>query len=163
MFPPLNTVESCVGAPTNFETFSFLEKNPSANEKTDKSLGLEDIFPTIDISFVSSIKIFSLKQASILVPAVWDHRALVRIALLDMARKPKERPYHESNRQLKIITGMGNNSKDGEAVIKVRALELLLRYPLISHLIADFFFGTRVFSPQQRCYVAYEIDRGRYR
>lgn len=51
--------------------------------------------------------------------------ALVRIALLDMARKPKERPYHESNRQLKIITGMGNNSKDGEAVIKPLVMEML--------------------------------------
>lgn len=47
-------------------------------------------------------------------------RATVRIALLDMVRKPSERGYHDPAQPMNIITGMGNNSKDGEAVIKVR-------------------------------------------
>ena len=47
-------------------------------------------------------------------------RATVRIALLDMIRKPESRGYHDPTRPLNIVTGMGNNSKDGEAVIKVR-------------------------------------------
>lgn len=51
-------------------------------------------------------------------------RALVRIVLLDMVRKPKTREYHDATRTLRIITGMGNNSKDGEAVIKVRRVAL---------------------------------------
>lgn len=38
-----------------------------------------------------------------------------------MARKPKDRPFHDPKQDLLIVTGMGNNSKDGEAVIKVRA------------------------------------------
>lgn len=46
-------------------------------------------------------------------------RATVRIALLDMVRKPSERGYHDPTQPMNIITGMGNNSKDGEAVIKV--------------------------------------------
>lgn len=37
-----------------------------------------------------------------------------------MARKPKTRAFHDAKQELLIITGMGNNSKDGEAVIKVR-------------------------------------------
>lgn len=36
-----------------------------------------------------------------------------------MVRKPEERAYHNPSRELGIITGRGNNSKDGEAVIKV--------------------------------------------
>ncbi|CAN0155751.1 unnamed protein product [Hapterophycus canaliculatus] len=47
--------------------------------------------------------------------------AAVRVVLLDMARKPSSRPYHDPAQELSIITGMGNNSKDGEAVIKVRS------------------------------------------
>lgn len=45
--------------------------------------------------------------------------------LLDMARKPSSRPFHDAEQELSIITGMGNNSKDGEAVIKVRPLARL--------------------------------------
>lgn len=37
-----------------------------------------------------------------------------------MARKPSTRPFHDPTQELLIITGMGNNSKDGEAVIKVQ-------------------------------------------
>ena len=46
-------------------------------------------------------------------------RAAVRVVLLDMARQPTSRPFHDPAQELLIITGMGNNSKDGEAVIKV--------------------------------------------
>ncbi|CAN0101553.1 unnamed protein product [Ectocarpus sp. 12 AP-2014] len=51
--------------------------------------------------------------------------AAVRVVLLDMARKPSTRPFHDPTQELLIITGMGNNSKDGEAVIKPRVMELL--------------------------------------
>jgi len=44
------------------------------------------------------------------------------VVLLDMARQPKSRPFHDPAQELLIITGMGNNSKDGEAVIKVGRL-----------------------------------------
>lgn len=62
-------------------------------------------------------------------------RATVRIALLDMIRKPESRGFHDPTtaKPLNIVTGMGNNSKDGEAVIKVRATKtnqtkIMLRY-----------------------------------
>lgn len=41
------------------------------------------------------------------------------MVLLDMVRKPSTRGFHDAAQKLSIITGMGNNSKDGEAVIKV--------------------------------------------
>lgn len=46
-------------------------------------------------------------------------RATVEVALLDVARTPEGRAHWSGKKQLRIITGMGNNSKDKEAVIKV--------------------------------------------
>ncbi len=46
------------------------------------------------------------------------------MVLLDMARNPKSRPFHDPAQELLIITGMGNNSKDGEAVIKVQCWKI---------------------------------------
>lgn len=63
-------------------------------------------------------------------------RAIVRITLLDMVRKPPSRPYHDPDMPLRVVTGMGRNSKDGEAVIKVRAMsdESMEEHPLPSPL-----------------------------
>lgn len=46
-------------------------------------------------------------------------RATVQIALLDVMRKPSSRSFWSGKKRLRIITGMGHNSKDGEARIKV--------------------------------------------
>lgn len=47
-------------------------------------------------------------------------RATVKVALLDVVRRPKGRAHWKrGDKRLRIITGMGNNSKDNEAVIKV--------------------------------------------
>lgn len=46
-------------------------------------------------------------------------RAAVRIALLDLVRKPTTRAVMNSEKTLRIVTGLGNNSEGGEAVIKV--------------------------------------------
>ena len=46
-------------------------------------------------------------------------RATVEVALLDVVRRPEGRAHWRGGKQLRIITGMGNNSKDKEAVIKV--------------------------------------------
>eukprot|EP00904_Undaria_pinnatifida_P007122 jgi/Undpi1/353/HiC_scaffold_1.g00349.m1 len=51
--------------------------------------------------------------------------AAVRVVLLDMMRRPSTRDYHDANRSLHIVTGMGNNSKDREAVIKPQVIDLL--------------------------------------
>lgn len=63
-------------------------------------------------------------------------RAAVRVVLLDMMRKPTSRDYHESSRSLHIVTGMGNNSKDREAVIKVRIYTVYQENTLFIAIIA---------------------------
>ena len=45
----------------------------------------------------------------------------MQIALLDVVRKPEKRGYWGGQGILRVITGVGNNSRDGEAVIKVKA------------------------------------------
>ncbi|CAN0142517.1 unnamed protein product, partial [Ectocarpus fasciculatus] len=42
----------------------------------------------------------------------------VQVALLDVVRRPLRRPYWSGDKRWRIVTGMGNNSKDKEAVIK---------------------------------------------
>ncbi|CAM9275810.1 unnamed protein product [Ectocarpus sp. 8 AP-2014] len=49
----------------------------------------------------------------------------VQVALLDVIRRPLRRPYWSGDKRWRIVTGMGNNSKDGEAVIKPAVVELL--------------------------------------
>ena len=45
----------------------------------------------------------------------------MRVALLDVVRRPEGRDHWKGgDKRLRIITGMGNNSKDQEAVIKVK-------------------------------------------
>lgn len=46
----------------------------------------------------------------------------MQVALLDVVRRPEGRAHWSGDKRLRIITGMGNNSKDNEAVIKVRKL-----------------------------------------
>ncbi|CAN0232461.1 unnamed protein product [Ectocarpus sp. 12 AP-2014] len=49
----------------------------------------------------------------------------VQVALLDVIRRPLRRPYWSGDKRWRIVTGMGNNSKDREAVIKPAVVELL--------------------------------------
>lgn len=43
----------------------------------------------------------------------------MRIALLDLVRRPKHRAVMNGDKVIRIVTGLGNNSEGGEAVIKV--------------------------------------------
>eukprot|EP00752_Nemacystus_decipiens_P012955 g11464.t1 len=49
----------------------------------------------------------------------------VEVALLDVMRRPEGRAHWSGVKWLRIITGMGNNSKDKEAVIKPAVAEML--------------------------------------
>ncbi|CAM9385713.1 unnamed protein product [Hapterophycus canaliculatus] len=52
--------------------------------------------------------------------------ATVQVALLDVVRRPRGRAHWSGGVQrFRIITGMGNNSKDNEAVIKPAVAEVL--------------------------------------